>query len=271
MFARGALRLLRERERHGYHVLVHLSVLPGCLFALNLLGLDHTYIERSALPALPFFFLVLAAGVTGWKAPSMERATLAGALAVALVILGFARVHERHWTVYKPNPDWRAAAAWIGERIDAGSAPRHLYTGPQSPSALTYYDPRIREVKYFERNDERVDHLVHRLSTTCGEDGFPGAWLEENLRESLAGLDELGRQAQESTAVESRWLGQYDLLGLPPSEAPRSLLLLTQFGPSVLTDSVLRSPRTIVTHRHDVFGLTLYELDLYPEPPVGAR
>lgn len=271
VFVRGAARLLRERERHGYHLLVHLAVLPGCLFALNLLGLDHTYIERSALPALPFFVLVLASGLTGWSSPRAQRTSVGTALVASIVILLFARVHERHWAVYKPNPDWRAAAAWIGERIDAGDAPRRLYTAPQSPSALTYYDPRIQEVKYFECNDEQIARLRERLAMTFGEDGFPGGWLQGQLRTSLAGLDEHVREQREGTAIEIRWLGQFDLLALPQSERPERVLLLTQFGPHPMTDAVLASPGARVIERHDVFALTLYEVELSSASTLGVR
>ncbi len=152
----GALLLLlgfvavvrtRQHQPRGFLVLVGLFTLPAFLWLCAQLGYDRTYMERSMLPALPFVFLLAGAGLAtlrGKAQPLVGVATLA--LNVAALI-GLFTFHTTHWTVYKPNSDWRSAAAWLGEEIDRDGAGRPVFTSTPNPRSLCYYDPRIQDVK----------------------------------------------------------------------------------------------------------------------------
>ena len=137
--------------------------------------MGQTYIERSALPALPFFLLLLAAGLTGmrkrWTSVTVGVLTAA---ASALILISFFHYRE-HWTVYKPNPDWRQTALYLGAEMASHDEIRSLYSFHPSPTALSYYDRRIQEVKYLTRDDDKIERVLTDLSTVFGDEGFPGA------------------------------------------------------------------------------------------------
>lgn len=266
VFARGAWKLARGRERRGHHLLVHLSVLPACLYGMTLIGLSKTYIERSALPALPFFLLVLASGLTGWRHRATNAWALATTAVACLLVLTFGKVHARDWTVYKPNPDWKGVARFLGQRIDRGDVPGRLYSAYLSPSALTYYDERIWELKYFERNDAKVEAVVEKCAAVFGVEGFPGEWIQRTLRENIEGLDDLAREAREGTRIGVRWLGEEDPLSLPASQAPVRFWLLVHGQPDERARNLLSSGRTHALEQHEFADLTLYELVMARDP-----
>ncbi|MHC4078773.1 MAG: glycosyltransferase family 39 protein, partial [Planctomycetota bacterium] len=133
LFAWGVHRLFKSagQERHvGIVLLALLLAIPACLLVLPYIGFEGTYIERSMLPALPFFFLVVAVGLTGLRGPTGIVSplvcwlawSLTGLLLVSNLCGYFAWRDE--WTVYKPHPDWRAAARYLTSEIDAGGAGR---------------------------------------------------------------------------------------------------------------------------------------------------
>ena len=145
----GVVAILRNRAgtRHGSLVLIGLLLLPTFLLVCGWLGYGRTYMERSVLPALPFVFLLAGAGLASLPRPA--HITL-GALTLILNIAALAGLfvfQQAHWTVYKPNGDWRAAATWLGHEIDRGGAGRAVYTSTPNPRPLCYYDPRIQDVK----------------------------------------------------------------------------------------------------------------------------
>jgi len=165
-------------------------VLPVSLFTLNLLGFERTYIERSALPCLPLVLLLLAAGL-GRLGPRAGHVMLVVLMATAW--LGNT-LNREHWTIYKVNPDWRGAAAALGARLDAGDSPASLYSLYNSPTALSYYDPRLQESKFFEPNEQRMarlrDRLASGMASVLGEDsGLADALLAE-VDTAFASYDE---------------------------------------------------------------------------------
>ena len=146
--ARG-LWVMRLTPAKALLVLACILVIPAFLFAVSLLGLGQTYIERSVLPALPFFLILAAAGLASL---GRRLCWVAGAAVVAASAINLAAlfVFDEEWTVYKPRPDWRAAANYLGDEIDAGGAGRPLFTPYPNPRSLAYYDSRIQHVRNLE-------------------------------------------------------------------------------------------------------------------------
>ena len=185
--------LARTAGGHPWQIPLLALVLPGALFVLTLIGLDRTYIERSALPSLPLFLLVLAAGVGGirraWLANGMLTLTVAAAATALVGYFAF----EGSWTVYKPRPDWRTAAAYLTNEIEHTDGVLRVYSDYVSPTPLTYYDPRIAETKTFVRNDRKVKKLLATTGRIFGTEGFPGGtirtWLQTRLDEFDTRLD----------------------------------------------------------------------------------
>lgn len=145
----GFTRLLNRQKKYPLGVWMPALALtiPGFLVISAWAGLGSTYIERSCLPSLPFFLLLVGSGIA-WL-PRRVR-PFAGGLALlvaAASLFAMFSFRSEHWTVYKPNPDWRAAARWLGEEIDRGGAGRPVFTSMPNPRPLPYYDSRIQDVK----------------------------------------------------------------------------------------------------------------------------
>lgn len=144
----GLVAVWRGIDRpRGSLVVLGMVLLPLFLLVLGWIGYGRTYMERSMIPALPFVLLLAGAGLASLK-HLLQRGT--GGLAVLLAAASLASLythHETHWLVYKPNVDWRSAAAWLGHEIDHGGAGRAVFTPTPNPRPLSYYDPRIQDVK----------------------------------------------------------------------------------------------------------------------------
>lgn len=177
--ARGIARARRERPDGPWLAAFALAV-PGFLFVLPWLGLHETYIERSAITALPFVLLWIGAGLAD---VGSRLRTGVGALTVAVVLASLTTLfrfqHER-WTVYKPNPDWASAAAYLGAEIDAGVSDRPIFTSKPNPRSLCYYDGRIQDLKNLEPAAE-LGALGGKVRARFGA-SF-GAWAERTFTE----------------------------------------------------------------------------------------
>ncbi len=122
-------------------------LLPAFLLLCALVGYDRTFLERSAIPTLPFVLLLAGAGLASLRG-ALGKVAAGATLAFAIAALvGLWQLHATHWTVYKPNSDWRAATAWLTREIDADGAGRLVFTSTPNPRPLSYYDPRIQDVK----------------------------------------------------------------------------------------------------------------------------
>jgi len=132
-----------DRWRWLMHLLLLLAV-PGLLLALNALGLRNYYIERSALTSLPFFYLAVATGAALIANARLRRLAVGATLVGATLVLVAFRSNPDDWTVYKPNPDWRAAAREITQyRASATERLTLLSTTPLKE--LIYYMPGAAE------------------------------------------------------------------------------------------------------------------------------
>lgn len=253
VFLRGLWRL----GRTGGGLLIGcMLALPLFLFGLPLLGLDQTYIERSALPSLPLFWIVMAAGLTGWRrARSQCFVWSASVLAIVAVLASFFWRGDA-WTVYKPNPDWRSAAAWVGERVDT-KADSVLVSDYVSPTALSYYDPRIQEAKNFELNTGKIEGMFAKAGDLFGERGVLGGWIQGFLRGQLdrysAHLERLRQQARvrihELAVVEKAEL-----------EVLEPTFLLIYRSPTERASAILSDPRARQLESESFRSLTLYHL-----------
>jgi hypothetical protein len=144
----GLIAIVREaRARPAGMVLpLYALAVPGFLMAAALFGLDRTYIERSALTAVPFLLLIAGAGLESLGSVRARQALAAGVVLLfgASTAALFARPEA--WTVYKPHPDWRGVARYLGAELDAGGAGRPVFTSTPNPRALPYYDERVQDV-----------------------------------------------------------------------------------------------------------------------------
>ncbi len=218
-FLRGAWILAtRLKERHGWQVLILLLTLPGFLFLLPLLGRDATYIERSALPALPFFLIVMATGFTSYGKPGQTRRSLTalGVLALLPLVAFFAQ--RDAWTIYKPNPGWRATTAYIVK--NKGPEREVLYTEYMTPSALTYYESTFREAKVLAGNDDKIERLITRLEGTLGTEGFPGGTITGFARNLIDEFNAKTEEYRTNMTLEVHGLDYQDPLNLPEGVSP---------------------------------------------------
>lgn len=164
--AAGLYRLWRYRRGHHLGLLVPVFALaiPGFLLAAAAAGLGATYLERSCLPSLPFLFLLAGSGLAALpRIPYLAAGASVLLLGTASLIAFYGHV-DTTWTVYKPNTDWRSAARWLGAEIDAGAAGRPVFTPTPNPRPLSYYEPRIQDVKNLTdaTSPERIGDAVKR-------------------------------------------------------------------------------------------------------------
>ncbi len=108
----------KESQLRTMELTLYLVTLPGVLYVLTILGLSHLSRERYVVFTIPFFALALARGATGFSRATVRKA-VAGAVAMASVASYAAfLVKDGAWTVYRPNPDWRRAAAFVRSLSD---------------------------------------------------------------------------------------------------------------------------------------------------------
>ena len=185
----GLVAVWRSTERvRAAMVVLGVLLLPVFLLLLGWLGYGRTYMERSVIPALPFVLLLAGAGLARLK-HLLQRGI--GGLAVLLAAASLASLythHETEWLVYKPNVDWRSASAWLGHEIDHGGAGRAVFTPTPNPRPLSYYDPRIQDVKNLSlpRTPEQLGSSVRKHLG-----GAIGDFAEQAFRRFAAHNDEL--------------------------------------------------------------------------------
>ena len=138
----GGWRFLR-RDRWLEHVMMFAAV-PGVLVALAIVGRDNYYIERSALPSLPFYFLAVGAGVSLIPSRFARIGAIIATVVFSVAVLSHYHTRRDVWTVYKPNPDWRAIVAPLLEARGAPSRPLAVFSA-MPLAELVYYAPGAEE------------------------------------------------------------------------------------------------------------------------------
>lgn len=242
----------------GIDILLWMLVLPGFLLLLTAIGKDRTYIDRSALPSLPFFILLLSMGLTGFRRRFLTGTALGMAAVTSAIILLAQAVHRANWTVYKPNPDWRAATAFLSSEIDRAQGVLHVYSEVAVPAALTYYDPRIQQSKHFESNDAKISKLIARIGEVFGTEGSAGGMIHTFIRERVDAYQVLLRETRKTTRLWAHYLGEQD----PLAESPRrrEFWLLIYHGVSEQAQAIIDDPRTEVLVDRAFPSLRLYRL-----------
>ncbi len=167
LFAMGVRELWRDRWSLGF-VSTYLLAIPGFLMVIPWLGLGNTYIERSALPSLPFVFLIASAGLL--SIPQSRLRSVATSLVVVLIVSSLAayKVFDDEWTVYKQHQDWRSVARYFGDELDSASGPRPVFTSFPNARSLAYYDARIQTVSNLEASDEKSRRSVESIEYRLG-------------------------------------------------------------------------------------------------------
>lgn len=264
IFLRGAWRLVAHG---GGILLLAMGALPAFLCVLNLAGLDQTYIERSALPSLPLFACTLAAGLTGWRQPRVQAISIGVAGAAAALVLTAYFQRGDAWTVYKANPDWRSAASWVGAKVDAGWE-GDMDSDYISPTGLSYYDPRLQEEKYFERNHEKIEALFRQFAVVFGTKGFPGEWIQAFLGRQIEEFEAYLEGLESGTSVRIHELavkGDRD-----PGPGTRRFLLVHR-SPSPRARRILENPAVTIVDQASFRLLDLYELEWASSGSAGLR
>jgi mannosyltransferase len=143
-FLRGAF-LLSRGDAASRQLFTFLCLLPGSLFAFTILGARNVYIERSLFVILPFFSLILARGVVGFRRPLWSVLATTALVLVSTLSLGvYLSLKDDAWTVYKPNPDWRSTArVLVGERERTASTVTVFAFSPATE--LRHYDSHALE------------------------------------------------------------------------------------------------------------------------------
>ncbi|MCP5023606.1 MAG: hypothetical protein GY930_17790 [bacterium] len=235
--------------------LVGFIALPALLLGLPLLGFGNTYIERSALPALPFVVLLMAAGAD--RVLPNKAWSISLPLLPLLIILGAFFARRDLWTVYKPNPAWQQAGQFLAQELQGDSEIR-IYSDYLSPSALTYYDERFQEVKNFDVNVGKIEKLFARLQSLPGSNTGFGQTLSAHLQDMLGDFEDLRQQAIRGTRASI-----FELRVIQPDlqqPAPHGIWLLVHHQPSSRAVALLESPGLKVLRQKNLPSLQLYEL-----------
>jgi len=77
-------------------------------------------------------------------------------------------VYDDEWTVYKPHPDWRSTARYLGAEVDAGGGGRPVFTSMPNPRSLSYYDRRIQFEPGLVPMTARTEQMVRTLERKLG-------------------------------------------------------------------------------------------------------
>jgi mannosyltransferase len=216
--ARG---LIKARALRGELALL-LFCLPIALLAVDLVGAEHFYIERTGLSVLPFLAIAIGIGVasmtrTLWRVSSVALVATFG----TVVLVNYYAKSDRS-TVYKPNADWRSAARMLaGEHARSGRpvvvvamtpalelryyndgfGPRRLDEPPVEPSTTVRGGIRERLKHVFVVPDEPLRGQVGRIY----EPGEPNVSVVHRI------LDR-ERAAEVFLARNQYWLGTSDRL-----------------------------------------------------------
>ncbi len=265
LFAVGVFRILRSvrRRSSGTYTLVYLCALPALLLALPWLGFQQTYVERSALSALPFLFLVIGLGLSSLPGRRLRLSIGCLLLASCGANLVAYYAYDDEWTIYKPHPDWRSLTADLGAEIDAGAAGRPIFAATPNPRCLPYYDERIQSARDIEPTEDKAEDLVRSL------EGRFGAWLGGMLADVATSIvDDFERdktRRREAARMLIYTTGDGSLEALRLDERRRDgvfYLVQNRWHPPGDTTiaALTANPRLRVVSTRSYRGLTLYEM-----------
>jgi len=158
----GVWRAMRGSNPSTRLVVYLFAIFPAILLALWIAGFGRTYVERSALAALPFFVLLLAAGISALPR-SLRPAAIAGLVILQCGGLVSMTRHSDDWTVYKPREAWRDLAQWIPPHVEA-DAGQALLLATDPATSLAYYGADFGErVDLAAKLRGRRERIARRL------------------------------------------------------------------------------------------------------------
>jgi hypothetical protein len=269
----GLWHVWRERSRYraGFLVPVCLLAIPVFLWVSAATGLGKTYQERSALTSLPFVLLLVGSGLATLPRGLQRAAGVFVLLFCCVCLVALARFHETHWTVYKPNSDWRTAAYYLSQEIASGGAGRPVFTSTPNARPLSYYEPRIQDVKSLTqaRDPASLGEAVRKhLGKALGD------YAERCFRTLLARNQELLSSAALRIYPCDGDPAKLESPGAPFGLAPRMrpdhtcYLVRDEWHPSVAKDSsvedLLRHPRVKVLEAKHFTGMSVYKVQILP-------
>lgn len=164
IFLRGVIFLLQKpnRARGSHEIVLYLFTLPLFLLVISNFG-QQGYIERSVITALPFFFIVIAAGAMAFENKIIKHALFCIIIAVSIATVAVYYNRQDVWTVYKPNADWRSAAQYLEAELNAAPVVPEIFTVTPTDE-LMYYNPRFKreinkELEFNPLNQELQDNV----------------------------------------------------------------------------------------------------------------
>lgn len=194
LFLRGIVSY-RAGSRGAWELVVLTSVVPLAMLALTLAGYRQLYIERYLLVLLPFFAIVLARGAASFVDVRATVACAAAILAIGAASYGAWLAKSATWTVYKQNPDWRAAVHYLG--AEAGVPRDAVIVTNALQNELAYYLER-------ERNASELRTVMYdagSMESLLADDGVKALHLVKNeLWKSQ--VDDVVRWLQQDARVE---------------------------------------------------------------------
>ena len=134
---------------------------------------------------LPFFYILIAKGITCFKYKPISIASTIFTITLSIVTLTsyFKKIDE--WTVYKPNPNWRAAAHYFNNELKNTTNPLIVFTTTPA-TELTYYDSRFEEFEV--RGLDESDKILYKAKLLAGEDNYFVKKLSFDLYDYLQAL-----------------------------------------------------------------------------------
>jgi len=247
----------------GLDVVIWMLVVPALLLVLTAIGKDKTYVDRSALPSLPFFLILLSMGMTVSKRRFWTGTAFGMAASVSAVVLASQVVNRANWTVYKPNPDWRTATAYLSSEIDDSTGELHLYSEVAVPAGLTYYDPRIQQAKHFAANEAKLTKLVSRVESLFGKEGFPAESIQAFIHDRVESYERILEDTRKTTRMWTHYLDERDPL-LSPTR-PQEFWLLVYHGVSERVQAIVDDPKTEVLADRAFPSLRVYRVRVKPD------
>lgn len=263
-FAFGANRLLAGDLRRsagvaGFAWLILWASLPLLLIVLPFVGFERSYVERSALPTLPFFLLVVALGLDGLRG-RIAPALRASVIAVSLVATTISALRAESWTVALAKPDWRSATQFAIDRASSDGV-REVLALDLDALPMSYYDDRVQLAKLFQPNDSSYARLRTTVKRTLGEETAAGrsvlGIVDSGWRAESERIDGL-RSALQLAVAEVR---EADVAQRVANSAEPVLLVQQPWRSTLPTsDDWFRSVGIAVVARARFRGLELLEL-----------
>jgi len=124
----------------GSELFLFYFIIPPVLLWIASFFNPYMYIERSMIILLPPFMVLIAYGIMSFRRKALQyTAMVIILLFTSWALLNLWVVKADQWTVYKPNPDWRYAAAYFDEEISTSNERFVIFCTVPSRTLNYYY------------------------------------------------------------------------------------------------------------------------------------